>query len=94
MPSIAFSIFEEYSQNITDRRFTLVTEKDCVWIKIYVSTKDQIDLVEKLNILNSLFVKHGAEGYDVFKDCICYYLEKLFFCEKKKKKSTELIFFG
>ena len=95
VPSIAFSIFEEYSQNITDRRFTLVTEKDCVWIKIYVSTKDQIDLVEKLNILNSLFVKHGAEGYDVFKDCICYYLKKLFFlCEKKKKKSTELIFFG
>ena len=86
VPSIAFSIFEEYSQNITDRRFTLVTEKDCVWIKIYVSTKGQIDLVEKLNILNSLFVKHGAEGYDVFKDCICYYLKKLFFCVRKRKK--------
>ena len=94
VPSIVFSIFEEYSQNITDRRFTLVTENNCVWIKIYVSTKGQIDLAEKLNILNSLFVKHGAEGYDVFKDCICYYLKKLFFCEKKKKKSTELIFFG
>ena len=82
VPSIVFSIFEEYSQNITDRRFTKI------------STKGQIDLAEKLNILNSLFVKHGAEGYDVFKDCICYYLKKLFFCEKKKKKSTELIFFG
>ena len=45
MSSVAFSIFEEYSQNITDRRFTLATEKNCVWMKIYVWTKGEIDLV-------------------------------------------------
>ena len=81
MSSKAFSIFEEYSQNITDRRFTFATEKNCVWMKIYVWTKGEIDLVEKLNILNSLLVKHGAEGYGIFKDCIDHLLvpEKSFF---------------
>ena len=36
-------------------------------MKIYIWTKDEIDLVEELNILNSLLVKHEAEGYGVFK---------------------------
>ena len=53
MSSIAFSIFEN--------------DKNCVWMKIYVWSKDKNDLVEELKILNSLLVKHGAEGYDVFK---------------------------
>ena len=79
MSSIAFSIFEEYSQNGTSRKFTLATDKSCVWMKIYVWTKDENDLVEELKILNSLFVKHGAEGYDVFKVCISNT------CKKKKK---------
>ena len=70
MSSIAFSIFEEYLQNGTNRKFTLATDKNCVWMKIYVWTKDEIDLVEELNILNSLLVKNGAKGYDVFKVCI------------------------
>ena len=90
MSSIAFSISEEYSQNDTNRKFTLATDKNCVWMKIYVWTKDEIDLVEELNILNSLLVKHGAEGYGVFKVCIDHLLlpEKAFFlCEKEKKKN-------
>ena len=94
MSSIAFSIFEEYLQNGTNRKFTLTTDKNCVWMKIYVWTKDEIDLVEELNILNSLLVKNGAKGYDVFKVCIDNLLlpEKafvfcwVFFCEKKGKK--------
>ena len=94
MSSIAFSIFEEYLQNGTNRKFTLATDKNCVWMKIYVWTKDEIDLVEELNILNSLLVKNGAKGYDVFKVCIDNLLlpEKafvfccFFFCEKKEKK--------
>ena len=36
MCSIAFSSFEEYSQNGTNRKFTLVTDNNCVWMKIYV----------------------------------------------------------
>ena len=88
MSSIAFSISEEYSQNDTNRKFTLATDKSCVWMKIYVWTKDEIDLVEELNILNSLLVKHGAEGYGVFKVSIDHLLlpEKAFFCVKRKKR--------
>ena len=70
-------------------------------MKIYVWTKDETDLVEELNILNSLIVKHGAEGYSVFKVCIDHLLlpEKafiLFFsCEKeiKRKMNTDWDFF-
>ena len=93
MSSIAFSIFEEYLQNGTNRKFTLATDKNCVWMKIYVWTKDEIDLVEQLNILNSLLVKNGAEGYDVFKVCTDNLLlpEKAFvfwgfFVKKRRKK--------
>ena len=93
MSSIAFSIFVEYSQNATNRKFTLATDKNCVWMKIYVWTEDEIDLVEELYILNSLLVKHGAEGYSVFKVCIDHLLlpEKafIFFCEKEKKKNEQ-----
>ena len=64
-------------------------------MKIYVWTKDEIDLVEELNILNSLLVKHGAEGYGVFKVYIDHLLlpEKafilFFLCEKEKKEKNE-----
>ena len=93
MSSIAFSIFEEYSQNGTNRKFTPATDRNCVWMRIYVWTKDKIDLVQELNILNSLLVKHGAEGNRVFKVCIDHLLlpEKafIFFCVKRKKKKNE-----
>ena len=59
-------------------------------MRIYVWTKDEINLVQELNILNSLLVKHRAEGYRVFKVCIDHLLlpEKafIFFCVKRKKK--------
>ena len=59
-------------------------------MKIYVCSKDKIDLVEELNILNFLLVKHGAEGYNIFKVCIDHLLlpEKafVFLGEKKRKK--------
>ena len=58
MSLIVFSIFEEYSQNGTNRKFTFVTDKNCVWMKIYVWTKDKTDLFEEVNILDSLLVKH------------------------------------
>ena len=58
MSLIVFSIFEEYSQNGTNRKFTLVTDKNCVWMKIYVWTKDKTDLFEEVNILDSLLVKY------------------------------------
>ena len=61
-------------------------------MKIHSWTKDEIDLVEELNILNSLLVKHTAEGYGVFKVCIDHLLLTkkafiFFFCEKEKKKN-------
>ena len=62
-------------------------------MKIYVWTEDEIDLVEELYILNSLLVKHGAEGYSVFKVCIGHLLLPgkafVFFCEKEKKKNEQ-----
>ena len=58
MSLIVFSIFEEYSQNGTNRKFNLATDKNCVWMKIYVWTKDKTDLFEEVNILDSLLVKH------------------------------------
>ena len=39
-------------------------------MKVYVWTKEEIDLVEELNILKSSLVKQEAEGYSVFKVCI------------------------
>lgn len=59
-------------------------------MKICVCSNDKIDLVEELNILNFLLVKHGAEGNDIFKVYIDHLLlpEKafVFFGEKKRKK--------
>ena len=96
MSSTTFSIFEEDSQNGIIRKFTLPIDKNCVWMKIYVWTKYEIGLVEECNILNSLLVKHRAEGYNVFKICMdnLSFPEKafVFLKKKKKKKSTELDF--
>ena len=58
MSLIVFSIFEEYSQNGINRKFTFATNKNCVWMKIYVWTKDKTDLFEEVNILDSLLVKN------------------------------------
>ena len=45
--------------------------------------------------MNSLLAKHGAEGYDVFKDCIDHLLvpEKAFFVWKKEEKKRALNWF-
>ena len=65
-------------------------------MKIFVWTKDEIDLVEERDILNSLLVKHRAEGYNVFKICMDNLLfpEKaffflFFFLVKKEKEEKE-----
>ena len=58
MSLIVFSIFEEYSQNGTNRKFTFATNKNCVWMKIYVWTKDKTDLFEEVNISDSLLVQN------------------------------------
>ena len=59
-------------------------------MKIHSWTKDEIDLVEELNILNSLLVKQRAEDYSVFKVCIDHLLLAkkafIFFVKRKKRK--------
>ena len=92
--SVAFSIFEEYSNKHADRKFTLATDKNHAWMKIFIWAKDEIDLVEELNGLNSLLVKYEAKDYYEFKVCLDHLLRSfvlldqafIFFCEKKKKK--------
>ena len=39
-------------------------------MKIFVWAKDEIDLSEELNILNSLLVKYKAKDYNEFKVCL------------------------
>ena len=44
--------------------------KEWSWFKIYLFSKDKIDLVEELNFLNSHLALHGLVGYEEFSTCI------------------------
>lgn len=61
-------------------------------MKIFVWAKDEIDLSEELNILNSLLVKYKAKDYNEFKVCLDHLSlvpldqQFVFLCEKKKTK--------
>ena len=65
-------------------------------MKIFIWAKDEIDLVEELNGLNSLLVKYEAKDYYEFKVCLDHLLRSfvlldqafIFFCEKKKEKKV------
>ena len=83
-----FDIFEEYGDlGPPSRQFTLSGDKNWNWFKIYVFTKEEIDLVKELQTLNSLLVKHGMEGYGEFCVCIEYLLlpdQSFAFLSRKK----------
>ena len=83
-----FDIFEEYGDlGPPSRQFTPSGDKNWNWFKIYVFTKEEIDLVKELQTLNSLLVKHGMEGYVEFCVCIEYLLlpdQSFAFLSRKK----------
>ena len=84
-----FDIFEEYGGLGSNCQFTLSGNKDWNWFKIYVFTKEEIDLVKELQTLNSLLVKHRMEGFGEFSVCIEHLLlpDRSFgFLSRKKKK--------
>ena len=58
-----FDIFDEYGWLGSNRQFILLGDKNWKWFKIYVFTKEDIDLAKELETLNLLLVKHGLEGY-------------------------------
>ena len=84
-----FDVFEEHAPLCDKRKFILSSDKECTWIKIYVFTKEDIDLVEELNKLNSVLVKHELYKYGEFSICLDHLLlpDKAFaFLSKKKTK--------
>ena len=89
-----FDIFEEYTPLCGKRKFKLSNDKECNWFKIYVYTKEGMDLVEELNKLNSLLVKYGLYEYGEFSVCLDHLLDKAFaFLSKRKtKKEIENVF--
>ena len=89
-----FYIFEEYGElglNCQINHSGVVQERlDWNWFKIYVFSKEEIDLVKEIQTLNSLLVKHGMEDYDEFCVCIKHLLlpdrSFVFFIKKRKIK--------
>ena len=71
----------------------LSSDKECAWFIIYVFTKEDIDLVENLNKLNSLLYKHKLYEYGEFSVCLDYLLMPdrafAFLSKKKTKKEIE-----
>ena len=54
----------EYS-DLDQKKYTLAGEvKEWNWFKIYVFTKEPIDLIKELNILNSILASHGINDYE------------------------------
>ena len=69
-------IFYEYFPSDKDAELTLAGDpKEWTWFKIYVFTKQIIDLEKELRTLNDLLSKHEGINYEEFSVC----LERLFF---------------
>ena len=68
--------------------------KEWVWFKIYVFSKEDVDLVEELKKLNSLLVSHNMDDYGEFLVCIDQSLlsdTAFAFLSKKKKEKYKVI---
>ena len=84
------SIFEEYSASDKDAEWTFAGDlKEWTWFKINVFSKEDVDLVEELNKLNSLLVSHNMDEYGEFLVCLDHSLlpdTAFAFLSKKKKE--------
>ena len=89
MSTKVFDVFEEYSYLSDKRKFTLWT-----WFKIYIFSKEDVDLVEELDKLNSLLVKHNMHEYGGFLVCLYHLLLSdrafAFLSKNIKKKNTNM----
>ena len=85
------SIFEEYLPSDKDAEWTLPVDlKEWTWLKMYVFSKENVDLVEELNKLNSLLVSRSMHVYGEFLVCLDHsllpYTAFAFLSKKKKEK--------
>ena len=82
-----FELFDEYGHR--QNKITLSGDmKEWSWFKIYLFSKDKIDLVEELNFSNFLLAHHGLFDYEEFSACIdnSVLSEKpLAFCQERRK---------
>ena len=85
------SIFEEYSPSNKNAEWTLAGDlKEWTWFKIYVFSKEDVDLVEELNKLNSLLVSHNMHEYGKFLVCLDHsFLPDTAFAFLSKKKKEK-----
>ena len=66
-----FDAFDEYFCSSEKRNFMLAgDQKNWTSFKVYVFSKEDVDLVEKLNKLNSLLVSHNMSEYGKFSVCL------------------------
>ena len=83
------SIFEEYSPSDKDAEWILAVDlKEWTSFKIYVFSKEDADLVEELNKLNSLLVSYNMHKYGECLVCLDHSLlpdTAFAFLSKKKK---------
>ena len=83
-------IFEEYWPSDKDAELTLAGDlKEWVWFKIYVFSKEDVDLVEELKKLSSILVSHNMDEYGEFLVCLDHSLlpdTAFAFLSKKKKE--------
>ena len=64
MSSKIIDVFNEYSYLCKKRKFTLAGDtQNWNWFKIYVFSKEDLDLVEELKRLNSLLVSHNMHEF-------------------------------
>ena len=85
-------MFDEYGHR--QNKITLSGDmKEWSWFKIYLFSKDKIDLVEELNFSNFLLAHHGLFGYEEFSACIDNSLlpeKPLVFLSRKKKITKKM----
>ena len=64
-------------------------QKEWTWFKIYILSKENVDLVEELDKLNSFYIKHNMHEYGGFSVCLDHFLlsdTAFAFLSKKIKK--------
>ena len=89
MSNKIFDVFDEYSYLCKKITFTLAGDRDWTWFKIYIFSKEDVDLVEELNKLDSLLVSHNMHEYGEFSVCLDHSLlpdTAFAFLSKKEKR--------
>ena len=84
-----FDVFDEYSYLCKKITFTLAGDRDWTWLKIYIFSKEDADLVEESNKLDSLLVNHNMHEYGEFSVCLDHLLlpdTAFAFLSKKEKR--------